>query len=257
MNESAAYSTLYGKGVFTTIAIRDGGPFLWDKHWRRLVRDSEKVGIDLVDHSEASSRDELAKKLRETSCLEGRARITFSDESESALWGGDGATSIRLSIITAGQRVIPKSFRLTISPFSVNSQSPLSGVKSCNYLENILALDEARERGFAESIRLNERGLVTGGCMANVFWWTGGRLFTPSVATGCLPGTTREYVLEHLDCEEGDFAIADLKNADAVFLTSAGIGIVAVAEIDGKKSQKYTEGHELFRELSCIFVVSR
>ncbi len=204
---------LYGKGVFTTIAMRAGEPFLWEKHWRRLVRDAGKVGLDLAQHTEESTR----KALDERTIRNGRARITFSDESESALWGGDGATSIRLSIITAGQRVIPKSFRLTISPFSVNSQSPLSGVKSCNYLENILALDEARERGFAESIRLNERGLVTGGCMANVFWTRGSRLFTPSLSTGCLAGTTREFVLERFDCREAE-ADVEVLNLSAILL---------------------------------------
>ncbi|MBA3769205.1 MAG: aminotransferase class IV [Blastocatellia bacterium] len=234
---------LYGKGVFTTIAMRAGEPFLWEKHWRRLVRDAGKVGLDLAQHTEESTR----KALDERTIRNGRARITFSDESESALWGGDGATSIRLSIITAGQRVIPKSFRLTISPFSVNSQSPLSGVKSCNYLENILALDEARERGFAESIRLNERGLVTGGCMANVFWTRGSRLFTPSLSTGCLAGTTREFVLERFDCREAEADVEVLRRADAIYLTSAGLGIAAISEFEGRELR--VDEHPIMRAL--------
>jgi branched-subunit amino acid aminotransferase/4-amino-4-deoxychorismate lyase len=65
--------------------------------------------------------------------------------------------------------------------------------------------------------------------MANVFWETDGKLFTPSLKTGCLPGTTREYVLENVECEEVEASIEELKEADRIFLTSAGIGIVTVA----------------------------
>ena len=235
MDESVTNSTLYGMGVFTTVAIRDGEPFLWDKHWRRLARDAEKIGIDLVDHAEVSSRDELAKKLCETSCVEGRARITFHDEAVSELWSEGSDKRITLSIITAPPRNIVKPFRLTISPFSVNSHSPLCGVKSCNYLENILALDEARERGFNEAIRVNERGTVTGGCMSNVFWTCDSRLFTPSLSTGCLAGTTREFVMERFDCREAEADVEVLTRADGIYLTSAGLGIAAISEFEGRE----------------------
>jgi len=241
---------LYGKGVFTTIAIRDGEPFLWDKHWRRLVRDAKKIGIDLVDHSEASSCDELAKKLRETSCVEGRARITFHDETASELWSEGSEKRITLSIITAPPRNIAKPFRLTISPFPVNSQSPLCGVKSCNYLENILALDEARERGFDEAIRVNERGTVTGGCVSNIFWARDSQLFTPSLSTGCLAGTTREFVMERFYCRESEADVEVLTRADAIYLTSAGLGIAAISEFEGRELR--VEEHPIIRAFDTM-----
>jgi branched-subunit amino acid aminotransferase/4-amino-4-deoxychorismate lyase len=129
---------------------------------------------------------------------------------------------------------MPSPFRVTTSPYPVNSRSPLAGIKSCNYLENILAIDEAKGRGFHEAIRVNERGHVTSGCMANVFWLSGGKLFTPASSTGCLPGTTREFVLENLACEEVEAEIGELGSAKAIFLTSAGLGVVAVNEFDGR-----------------------
>jgi branched-subunit amino acid aminotransferase/4-amino-4-deoxychorismate lyase len=140
-----------------------------------------------------------------------------------------------MSIVAAEQRPIPSPFRITISPYPVNSRSPLAGVKSCNYLEQILAKDEAKKRGFDEAIRGNERGHVTSGCMANVFWLNGDRFYTPALSTGCLPGTTREFVLENLECEEVEAEIGDLETADAIFLTSAGLGIVAADQFDGRR----------------------
>ena len=71
--------------------------------------------------------------------------------------------------------------------------------------------------------------------MANVFWEKDGYLFTPSLATGCLPGTTRESILEEVECEEVEMAIEELHEADRIFLTSAGLGVVSVAEAGGRE----------------------
>jgi len=70
--------------------------------------------------------------------------------------------------------------------------------------------------------------------MANVFWLKDEKLYTPILATGCLAGTTREFVLENCDCEEVEVAINELDSVDAIFLTSAGIGVINVAQFDKK-----------------------
>ncbi|MFN0138700.1 MAG: aminotransferase class IV [Pyrinomonadaceae bacterium] len=227
-------ASLYGKGIFTTIAIRDGEAFLWEKHWRRLTDNAVRVGIDLTEHTEQSTRDALDDAIATSGFADGRARITFSDESSSELWSNDVERRTTLSIIVAERRVVPEPFRLTVSPYPVNSRSPLAGVKSYNYLENILALGEAKARGFDEAVRVNELGSVTCAAMANIFWSKDGQLFTPSLTTGCLAGTTREYVLENFACREVAAEIDVLAEADAIFLTSAGIGVVAVAEFEGR-----------------------
>ena len=233
----AAFSSaaLYGKGVFTTIAIYGGVPFLWEKHWRRLSDNAAKLGLDLSKFAEDSIREGLDEIVAKNGVVDGRARITFFDETASAIWTRDGKRRTSLSIVTGDLRPVPQPLRLSISPFPVNSRAPLAGVKSCNYLENLIAHDEAKERGFDEAIRLNEDGHITSASMANVFWLKDGRLFTPSLSTGCLPGTTREFVLENIECEEVEAEIGEIENADAIFLTSAGLGVTAVAEFEARK----------------------
>lgn len=234
MNETSQAS-LYGRGVFTTVAIYDRQPFLWDKHWLRLTNNARRLGIDLNDLSEDMVRQALANAVERDNIVNGRLRITFFDERPSTIWPTETEGHTRLSIITAGVRTVPENLRLTVSPYPVNSRSPLAGVKSCNYLENILALDEAKERGSDEAIRLNERGHMTSACMANVFWLRGDQLHTPSLSTGCLPGTTREFVLENVECDEVEAGIDEIRSADAIFLSSAGLGVVAVNEFDGRR----------------------
>ena len=235
MHEFVSADRLYGKGIFTTLAIFDGNPFVWEKHWRRLTDNAAKLAIDISEYDEESVANALAEIISKNQVATGRARITFSDESPSEVWDGGGETKVGLSIITAGPRSIPDNFKLSVSPHRVNTTSPLTGIKSCNYLEHLLAFDEGRSRGFDEAIRFNERGEITSTCMANVFWSKGEKLFTPSLKTGCLAGTTREFVLENLECEEVEAEIEALTEADGIFLTSAGIGIVEVAVFEGRQ----------------------
>jgi branched-subunit amino acid aminotransferase/4-amino-4-deoxychorismate lyase len=231
-------ASLYGKGIFTTIAIYDGQPFLWAKHWRRLGENASRLELDLTEFGEAAARSALDELIAANSAQNARARITFFDESASELWPQESERRTSLLITTADRRTRADNFSLTLSPFVANSASPLSGVKSCNYLEKILALDEAKHRGFDEAIQLNERGKIVSACMANCFWLKDEQLFTPSLKTGCLAGTTREFVLENVDCDEVEAGIEELRSADEIFLTSAGIGIIQIAEFDGRKLKR-------------------
>lgn len=234
----ATAAALYGKGIFTTVAIRDRQPFIWDKHWQRLCNNAKTLGIDLSAYSEEETLDQLTKSIETEAIVNGRARLTFLDESSSPIWPNESTTKTSLHIITGVLRAVPDQFRLTVSPYTVNSRSPLAGVKSYNYLENLLALEEATTRGFHEAIRVNEHGHITGGCMCNIFWLKDGMLYTPSLSTGCLPGTTREFVLENVECREVEAGIDELDRADAIFLTSAGLGITQVAEYEAKPFEK-------------------
>ncbi len=239
-----ARGALYGSGIFTTVALRNGEPWFWDKHWRRLADNASRIGLDLTHHSEETTKAALDDAIRTSEIDVSRARITFTDERPSEIWPGHKAEkSTTLHILVSQNRIAPTRFKVTVSPFRVNSRSPLAGVKSCNYLENILAIDEAKGRGFHEGIRVNERGHITSGCMSNVFWLKGDRLYTSALSTGCLPGTTREFVLENIECDEVAAEIDEIKAADAVFLTSTGLGIVEVAESDGRRLAR--SGHPI------------
>jgi branched-chain amino acid aminotransferase len=242
---------LYGKGIFTTIAIFDWIPFLWEKHWRRLEANAALVGIDLseFDPAEAVIGYALEELFGDNKFSTGRARITLFDESATVLWPYEASHRTSLLITTADLLPVAENFKLTVSPHLINSTSPLARVKSCNYLEKIIAKDEAKQRGFDEAIQLNERGEVASACMANVFWLRGGRLFTASLETGCLPGTTREFVLENIDCDEVEVGIEELQTADEIFLTSAGIGVVQVAEFEGRKLQR--NEHSIMKIVPC------
>ncbi len=226
---------LYGRGVFTTVGVYGGELFLWEKHWRRLRDDAGRLGLDLSSYSEDSVRADALSALQRDGIADGRVRITFYDERAGAMWSGAAEGGVSMSILTGPPRRPPAPFSVGLSPYRLNTASPLAGVKSCNYLEHLLAHEEARGRGFTEAVRLNERGEVASASLANVFWLRDRTLFTPSLGTGCLPGTTREFIIENIACREVEAPWEELADADAVYLTSAGIGVVAVDELNGRR----------------------
>jgi len=232
-------AALYGRGVFTTVAIYNQKPFLWEKHWRRLNENAAKIGINLPEFSETEVKNAVSEIIIQNKVENGRARITFFDESASRIWSFETNRKTSLLITSADFRAA-KDLHLTVSPYPINSKSPLAGVKCCNYLENVLALENAKAHGFAEAVRLNERGEAASACMANLFWIKDGKTFTPALKTGCLAGTTREFLLETYSIEEKTITLEELNEADEIFLTSAGIGIAKVAQFNEKilKSNK-------------------
>lgn len=225
LNISAISSaTLYGKGIFTTIAIYNSKPFLWEKHWNRLQDNASRIGLDF-EFTEKIIAESLAELTTKNKIEKGRARITFFDESAKGIWSVENGKNTSFLITTADFRPLSDKLKLTVSPYQINSTSPLANIKSCNYLENLLAFEEAKKRGFSEAIRINEKGETVSACLANIFWVINDIFFTPSLETGCLAGATREYILEKYKVFEVKEPIVTLQKADALFLTSAGLGV--------------------------------
>jgi len=216
--------------------IINGEPWLWDKHWRRLIHGAAVLGIDTSGLAEANIRRDLNERIRTSGLTSVKARITINDERNSPLWSAEHHdVSPSVSILTAPLREVPTRFRLGISPFPVNSRSPIAGMKTCNYLDQLLALRTAMAGGFDEAVRLNERGHLTSAAMANIFWLKDDRIYTPALSTGCLAGTTREFVCENLGASEVEADLEELNDAEALFLTSAGLGVVRIADLEGRE----------------------
>lgn len=230
---AASSAALYGKGVFTTIAIYDGTPFLWEKHWERLRENSKRLAVDISGFSEKHVKESLQSLVKNNRAKYARARLTFFDESFSDIWKVNDEAKTSLLITTAELRDNVKKLSLSVSPYPVNSRSPLVNTKSCNYLENIFALREAKQKGFDEAIRLNERNEIVSVCLANIFWVKDEDIFTPALETGALRGTTREFIMDNFDVFEVISAPSKINEADSVFITSSGIGIGEVKNIGG------------------------
>ncbi len=248
---AASSAVFYGRGVFTTLAIYNGKPFLLSGHLRRLRAHAAKINLDL---SEISAIEETLFDLIRANKIEtGRARITLFDTGASALWNFSSERKTSVLITTADRKETKSDLILNTSPFPVDSASPLAGVKSCNYLENLLALETAKADAYSEAVRFNERGETVSACLANLFWTKDEEIFTPALKTGALAGTTRGLIFDlakslNLKTSETVAGKDALGEADEIFLTSAGIEICPARKFNGKIYQ-----NDIARKLQKAF----
>ena len=231
---------LYGRGVFTTVAVHRGKPFLWTAHWARLKDHSDRLSVDLAGCTEQSVGEALNKLIAVNQVKDGRARVILLARRGRDVWKTKqaGARKTDLLIMTGEPQKVPGAgMSLAVSPYRVNTASPLMGIRSLNYLEQVLSWEEAQTRDFHEAVMLNERGEIVSATMANIFWVKDGTLYTPTLATGAIAGVTRAAVIELAEKQfipiiEGVYELTDLVDADEIFLTSASLGIGLVTTFD-------------------------
>jgi branched-subunit amino acid aminotransferase/4-amino-4-deoxychorismate lyase len=234
---------LYGRGVFTTLAIYNSQPFLWSKHWQRLTTHADRLAVDYTGCTEQGVGDALRKLIAVNQVKDGRARVIMLARSGRDIWKTKmpGTKKTDLLIMTSEpQKVSRNGSSLAVSPYRVNTFSPLSGIKSLNYLDHVLSWEEAQSRDFDEAVVLNERGEIVSATTANLFWTRNGTIHTPTLSTGALAGITRECVIDiankhFIPLLEGIYEMTDLTEADEIFLTSSSLGVAPVTTFDFRR----------------------
>jgi branched-subunit amino acid aminotransferase/4-amino-4-deoxychorismate lyase len=109
-------------------------------------------------------------------------------------------------------------------------------LKSANYLNNLLSRKEARAAGADEALLLNERGSLCEGSTSNIFLVKGHTLITPNEECGCLPGITRQAVIElapetGISVAQREIQPEELLQADEAFLTNSLIELMPLREV--------------------------
>ena len=229
---------LYGDGLFETIRVHDARPFLWEWHMMRFTDGAVSLGIALPQTTE-SLLGNVHELIRRNSMSESVMRIALS---RGVGGRGYGVTGEEQPTLLITQHLLPptpaKPLSLVSTSARVAVDDPLAKLKSANKLGSILAKREATAQGADDGFILNSDGNVTEASSANLFWVEDGTLRTPPVSDGVLPGITRRLVIGLVSAlgqavREESVASDRLQQADAVFVTSAATGIVAVGQVDG------------------------
>ena len=228
-----------GWGLFTTMRIFQGEAFAFERHWRRLEKDAGRIRLPFLFDSARVRRD-LGELLAANQVIEGTARI-FMILNRVGFWRSDEAMpEVDLILCTAGLPSFSGDARLNVAEHGRHAASPLAGVKTTAWLNNVWHLAEAQKAGWTEVILLNERGEAAECTSANIFCVKDGAVLTPPLSSGCLEGVTRSVLLEiapgaGVKMREETLTLADLCAAEEVFITSTNRTLLGVSEIAGHR----------------------
>jgi branched-chain amino acid aminotransferase len=236
---------LFGDSIYEVIRTVNGKPFACPEHLRRMRNSAFRLSMELPWSDEQ---------------LTGEIDAAI----ESGTW--DGETYVRL-IVTRGvgridlmprtceapaliviARKLPElrahlhevGLTLCVTDVRRNSRDAMDpGIKSGNYLNNVMALIEAREKGTDDALMLNEKDHLTECTTSNFFIVKDGIIKTPSLESGLLAGITRGMLRDiavdrGMPFEETEITKADLESADEVFISGTIKGVVPVIKIIGQ-----------------------
>ena len=234
-----------GDGVFETLRTAGGRPFLLVAHLTRLRAGLRRLDIrgGPTDHEVGVALTRAGATLAPASEAVVRLTVSRGPAAGRGLVPGDSGPPTVIVHVTP---LLPAAterggLRLIISAIRRNEGSPLSRIKSCNYLDNVLARQEAAAVRADDAVLLNNRGEIACASAANLFWVdTAGSLVTPPPACGVLPGVTRAVILQLARQagmpwrEEAVGVQAVLDGVREAFLTNSVRGIQPVGALAGQ-----------------------
>jgi len=222
-------------GIFETIKAVGSTPFWLAEHFARLKAGAVGIGLaipfsedriaDAVDRLLAGVAKDAQSALRLTVTRGAAAR---------GLWPKDAASQQPTCVLTVAPSVVmpPQAFVVCRSTCR-NERSPLSGIKSLGYGDNILARREAIDCGADDAIMLNTKGHVACATVGNIFLRIDGRWVTPPKEDGILPGLARKRFIAELGAVESSVTSDLLRQSDAGFVCNS-LGSSLIKSIDGR-----------------------
>jgi branched-chain amino acid aminotransferase len=226
-------------GLFETLRAYRGKPFRMADHLERLSHGAEALGIPLLFDVPVIAEAVIAV-LEANQLADAAIRVTLTRGTGPRGLAPPEDVKPTLMIAATAYAPLPDTCSAAIVGIRRNEGSPLSRMKSLAYLDNVLAAGEAARLGAEEAILLNNAGRVAGAARANLFAVIAGKLVTPPVSDGVLPGIARRVVLElaaalRIRTEEASLSPADLAGAREIFLTNSLFEIRSVGLLDGRE----------------------
>jgi branched-chain amino acid aminotransferase len=245
----SAHALHYGSGIFEGIRCYEtaSGPALFrlDAHLERLYSSAEVYSIEIPY---------TRKQLGEAICDVVRRNGFGSCYVRPICYYGSGSLGVHprgcpVEVVVLawpwaaylGQEGLEKGVRVTVSPWrKFHARMMPTTAKACGqYLNSILAVRDAVERGYAEALLLDADGHLAEGSGENLFIVRGRRLVTNDERHSILLGITRDAVIKiardlGYTVEVGELSLEDLLSADEAFFTGTAAEVTPISEVDDK-----------------------
>ncbi len=217
----------FGDGLFESIRIAGGQTKHLQRHLRRLDKGLETLRFNPMTESLEEISETLIEKNK---AQEGILRLCVSRGIGSQGYLPNVKTS---PTIIAELLPLPELSEDPITLWLANWQKPSRKslpveAKLMQGVNSTLARLEAQDNNCDEALMLNAQGAICEASSANIFWRTGGLIYTPAVKCGLLPGIAREILLEEMQVQQAAFDLDNLRLADSVMLCNSIRGAMPV-----------------------------
>lgn len=235
---------LFGDSVYEVIGTHHGHLCFMNEHLRRLRKSAHEIYLE-IPLTDEQMIEEIHKTVAVAANPESYIRVIVTRGiGEMDI---DPETCIEPNVLIFVKPLMPypeenykNGINIALVSIKRNPKEALNpGIKTGNYLNNVLAKVEARKSGATDALMLNPTGQLTECTTSNFFFVQDQRLMTPSLNCGILSGITREVVLRlarenGVLVEEGEWPADVLQNAEEAFITGTVKRVMPVTSLDGR-----------------------
>jgi len=250
---------LRGYGIFDFMRTYNKRPFHLEDHIRRLVNSGSHVGLTLPC-TEEELFDIVMETLERNDYPESNVRIVFTGgiSPDSVTPQGNG----KLVVMVTPKHDLPEWWYTEGAKIiTVDVERYIPEAKSTNYMNAVLAQQEAKKKDAIESVYVDRDGRVLEGTTTNIFLYIDNQWVTPD--KGILHGITRSVILDLMKDSSSvvlrDLSREDLARAEEIFITASNKEVVPVVQVDdltigsGKVGEKTREIMNLFRDFTTSY----
>jgi len=247
----------FGDGVYEVIRIYQDRYFLLEEHIDRLYRSAEAIRLH-VPYDKKQLLEKLEQLLQMNNVNEDAMvylQVTRGSFPRLHSFPAEVRPNLYAYIRTMPRRMNEiENGVFTILTKDIRWE--YCYIKSLNLLPNILAKQEAVDRGAFEAI-LYRDGFVTEGSSSNIFLIKDGKVYTHPATERILNGIVRMKVKEfceslHIPFIETAFSIGEIQEADEMFLTSSTSGIIPIIKVEEHVISQGKPG-EMTRQLQAVY----
>ena len=235
---------LFGDSIYEVVSTHHGQLCFVNEHLRRLRNSAHAISLEIPLTDEQMIR-EIHKTMKAAGNPESYIRIIVTRGVGEMDIDPETCTEPNVlifvkSILQYPEENYENGINVALVSIKRNPKEALNpGIKTGNYLNNVLAKVEARKAGAADALMLNPTGQLTECTTSNFFFVRDQRLMTPSLNCGILLGITREVVLRlarenGVLVEEGEWPPDVLQNAEEAFITGTVKMVMPVTSLDGR-----------------------
>lgn len=248
----------YGDGVFETLLVKGGRPVYLREHLKRLKDGIKILGIpatglkELLRDIKAGAISALAEKNGLKSVANVKIIVTRGADTGGHAPGKDAAPTVVMIARPIDEKAISASREKGMKAVIVEGLTPtIAGIKSLNYLPNIIGKDIALRSGADEAVFMDKEGIISEGTSTNIFVVRNGVILTPALgkgpSEGPLPGVARGAVIrlagkKGIKVKETILRKKDLHGCDEAFLTNSILGAAPLVRIDGRPVRDGRQG---------------